>query len=214
MKKKILSLLLAIVLFIPVFAKADMIKPRIYYTDKTVVGGIVKETVVLYDEGFTFNDLTVTYDANYLYIDKSDVKVILMGKNILEDANNGTVELSEGKVTVSVKNVPKIDLGIDGDLAVNSTAYYVELSFKALKEGNSEIKTEQNTSFYPTIAKVAVKGGNEEAKPEEKKEEVKPAKEEKKNKDLIMFISLGANAVLLIALILVAVKKRKVKESE
>ena len=167
--KKLLTLLVSILILLPIVVSADMVKPKVYYNHQTVVGGYIEESLVFPNEGIKkSNDFVIQFDTNYLSITEKDVKVINYGKNILDDSNNGTVKVEDGKVIINITNIPEERPGIDWDLGVESTAFYIRANFKAIKAGETKISTSQQLAYYPTIAKVTIEENNcPETKPSE-----------------------------------------------
>ena len=243
MKKKIITILVTAFLLIPFVVRADMVKPEIYYNRNTVVGGTVEESIILglnRDEWKKLDNFTIEYDSKKLSITSKDIEVIDKGKNIIADGNNGSVKVEDGKVIINVTNIPESNPGIDWDLGVDSTQYYIRVKFTAVGAGETTINTSNNsTAFYPTRATVKIaekdcpvnsstncvssdegsdtteaattsEAKTNEATNETKKEE-NPPKEEKRDKDLLFYISLGANALLLVLLIIVLIAKKKPK---
>ena len=232
--KKIITIVVSVLLLIPFVVKADMIKPDIFYNKNSVVGGTVEESILFKLESVKLDNFTIEYDPKFLSITEKDVEVIYNDKNILADGKNGSVKVENGKIIVNVTNIPEVQTGVDWDLGVDSTQYYMRLKFTAIGAGETKISTD-NYAFFPTKAtvKIAEKecptcekcdsnnavGAPDTTEPSEPtdtsdakdttgKEVTKPTKEEKRNKDLFFYISLGANVVLLLALIIVIAKKR------
>ena len=231
--KKILTAIIAVILVLPFVVKADAVVVHTYYNSKVMVDGEVEVHIPC--SYITDYELTITYDKNYLSTSKDRVTVFPKTSIVNTDGKDGTVEnkfditYEEGKITLKGKfNEQK---GVIGDAANPE----INIKFTALKVGTTKIKIGGHVLYENETTEIKIventcsgisssddgdttEPSTPEPAPEPKDkdevEEVKPAKEEKRNKDLVLYISLGANALLLIALIIVAAKKKKNKVEE
>ena len=223
--KKIVTLLIAVVLLIPMVVKADMLVVHTYYNSKVMVDG--EEEVHIPVDYLSDYELEITYDKAYLETSKDMITLSKPTSIVIENDERKTVNnllevtVADGKISIKAKVFQ--DQGVVGDMPNPE----INLKFKALKVGTTTIKiggkllydnettkitivekscpatTEEPSTTEPAAEEPASSGNSEV------KEETKPAKEEKRDKDLFLYISLGANALLLIGLIIVALKKNK-----
>ena len=244
MKKKIVAILLAIVLLLPMVVNADAWVPNIYYNHTTVVGGSVEESIIFTGYDITkFDNITVEYDKEYLSITPKYVQIIVSGQNILEDSSKGSVNVEDGKIIIIVTDLstkPNSHPVADEELGWDSAQSYISLKFTALKAGNTTIKA-PNKGYYK-LAKITIEEKNcpvpaeaedpsepigssdttEPVEPEgptpeedDSKEKAKPVTEETNNiKEILFYCSLGLNALLLILVIVLVLTKKKKKEEK
>ena len=206
--KKLLLAVLALVLMLPVAVKADVIYLNSFYNDNASVN---TEVVVYTTANFEFypHEITYTYDPSMLSITK---------ENVTTFGSSDTVEINNGKITIVVyENGPIEEYGIP----------YITLRFTALKAGTTEITPNlgKDYSSLPEKIKINISEASSEDKktevtePTEKTEPVVTigATEEKSESscnDILLYVSLGANALLLIALIAVLLKGKKKEEAK
>lgn len=230
--KKLLILLMLPILLIPMVVKADMQILHSYYNEKVFENGEVQVNIpVSYDKEYNW---VITYDATKLRTDESmitispDTTYKIVNDEPKEQSNLKQVKVSNGKITIKVKMDSPEGI-IDDD-----TVPVVVLRFTAVKEGETNIKIESNDHDFivsPTvkISKAPVtncieidttKVPEEEQEKEQEQEptntEEKPKENEKENKDMLFYISLGANGLLLITVIVLIFmnksKKNKIVE--
>ena len=221
--KKIIGLLLAVFFILPMTVKADMFKPSVYYNENVLIGGIYEVDIVFGPLSMPLNEYMITYDPEYLTIDESNVKLFYQGSNILTDSSVGTVKIANGKITIQVPDKPqeKVIEAVDWDLAVDSTNYYLELQFTALKSGTTRINTVESLQFFPLTVTASISDTNIETIPSdtEQKSDSKISNDEKtagektesENNDLLLYCSLGFNALLFALLVIVLIKKKSPK---
>ncbi len=205
--KKIIAILLAVVLLLPVFAKADVVPMVEHHNSKVMVEGEVEVhfDIKFYDFDY---DLEITYDKDFLEISKDMITLSKTESSIIVNDERQTVKnkfevtIEEGKIKIKT-NITK-DQGIfDSDVVPPE----INFKFKALKTGKTKISFNGQNVLGPIDAEVSIVENNCTTANKEN-----TTKEEKKDKDLFFYISLGCNAVLLLALIVVATKKSKKKE--
>ena len=191
MKKKIIVLIVSIFLLLPIVVNADMIQPKHYFNDNVSVGEVFEDNIVFY-EPTTLNKFEIDYDSSFLSIDKENIKIMYLGKNILQ-MGYGSIEIESNKVLITVSELPNIQLKIDEDLGIVGGNFYIEMQYKVLKAGSTSIKTPQEGSFYGSIVKITINEkvsdetdcisiGEYEDKFEDTKEKIEEAKEEYKEK--------------------------------
>ena len=202
--KKLFWAVLAFVFMLPTIVKADMGPMQLYHNDTVTVGEIYEANFVMGYGASPFENFTIEYDSNYLSIDKDHVAVVFEGSNILKEGE-GTVEISNGKITINIVELPEGRKEIDWDLAVESTAYYVEVQFTALKAGTTTVTADLPLTYFAKPAVVNIKeNSNKEANDKNETNKDTAKEEEKKcsSNDLALYISLGANGLLFILLII------------
>ena len=211
--KKIIGLLLAVFLVLPMTVKADTIFVNSFCNDKTNVGSeVVVNTILEYD--IYPSKMEYTYDPTMLSITK---------ENVSTPGSSDTVEISNGKVTIVVYEKGAIDTYGRG---------YVTLRFTALKAGTTTIEPFLGVGYSSLPGKLEIKisevSSNVEKEPvetttpiedktdakEERTEPTTPTEEKTdKNDDnnILLYCSLGANALLAVALVAVILKKKTQK---
>ena len=203
--------LLLAVLVLPVVVKADIIFVNTFYNDKVTVGEEVVVNTVLELEYYP-GKFEYTYDPTMLSITK---------ENVTTPGGSDTVDISNGKITIVVYENGPIDTYGRG---------YVTLKFTALKSGTTEIEPFLGSGYTSIPGKLTiniseVSSNCKEAQLVEPtptdttektdvKEESTTKKEKSDNNDILIYVSLGLNAVLLISNIVTAVKMRKKKVEE
>ncbi len=235
--KKYLILLLSLVLLIPTVVRADAITISYHHNRKVVTGGYLELTITPGNEDRTINEMAISYDTNMLSISKSDITVSVCGMEVLgnpEAPKDGlTVGISNGKISIKADKPIGYPTCLGGPQNV-----VIGLTFKALKAGKADVTIDAKNYFCnggscedivipvnvkdpdfkcpePTNCVTAAEEPQEPTEePTEKPEEVKPVtneekKEEVKQDNTLLYISLGANVVLLLGLILALVLKKK-----
>ncbi len=223
--KKILMVLLLSILLLPMVVKADAFKPSIYYDHDVKVGDTVDEYILFYT--MNIGEFEVDYDSQYLSITKDNIKIIYEGNNLLNNSEFATVEITNGKILFNIKKLPEPEHVVDGDLARDSIYNSIELSFIALKEGETKITTpsmyeRENFPYYGTSASITITKKDQPVEPPKEPDETegqeKPVDPPKgdKNKDLAFYGSLLVNVLQLIAIIILVVvgKKRSKAKQE
>ena len=220
--KKILLILLAVVMVLPVVVKADTIYWNSFYNKNTTVGGEVEVHLVIEDDELAKN---LTVEFSY------DPTMLKISKDMIDIEAKKEVTIENGKVKVLIK---ELEYGLD-----NYGHKTLNLRFTALKEGSTEISINfSKSAMYATPTDLTINISNKEECPvceqcdcskedkstEDKtcepcecnKEENKPVEEKKCEKteasnsnNLFLYCSLGLNALLLIGLILAIVLKKK-----
>ena len=210
MKKIITSLAIAILL-LPFVVKADLLVVKFSGTKKVAVGGYYQLTAVQDGYSQEIKEMVLKYDKDYLSIKKEDIVVYFKGDEVTSKVK---ITIEEGSISIKTEEKfpenPSPAIGDDGTTTVI-------LPFKALKEGSTKINF-QGASYIcgggPCNQDYEVKIEKNDIIecPTTKEETKEPPKDERKDKDLLFYISLGANGVLLLTLIVVAAKKSKKKE--
>ena len=197
--KKFLSLVLALIFVLPVVVNADTVFVNSFYNDKATVGSeVVVNTMLEYDN--YPSKMEYTYDPTMLSITK---------ENVTTPGSSDTVEINNGKVTVVVYEKGAIETYGRG---------YITLKFTALKAGTTAIEPFLGAGYSSLPGKLEIKisevTSNVEKEPVDTTENKTDTKEEKTNKDdnnILLYCSLGANALLVIALAVVVLKNKKPK---
>ena len=232
--KKILMALLLPILLLPMVVKADMEIIKTYYNDNVMVGGevVVRLFTNTYEKEY---NIAVEYDTSLLKIDESNISINPSFYNKVEENkqydNTLEVTIQNGVINIKTK-FGKLEGWSD------EPSPEITLRFTALKEGNTEIKFAAKNS-YDVIGNAKIKITKNTAcepisqeqpaeqqpteepteKPEDKPTEIptetekemtkEEKKDDRKTKDLLFYISLGLNAVLLVVVILLALKGKK-----
>ena len=211
--KKILGVLLVSLLFMPFVVNADRIDIDTFYNRKVIEEGEVELNTILKDVP-NENVIKYTYDPTMLSI--TNEMITYRGQNNLDciKVENGTITLKKGELPVGID-----DVGMP----------YLNLRFTALQEGTTKISIDFGASYIYPSSEIAINvlkaekqtapvEENDKAEPEKPVEPEKPAEPEKpkadKNKDLLFFISLGVNILLLAIIITLIVKNKKKKVME
>ncbi len=199
--KKILTILIAILLILPSFVFADAIHTYSYYNHNAVVGGELEVIIPMY-VNMEYN-LELKFDKEYLSTAKD---MVAMNKDGAEDLLEVNVE--EGKLTIKAKKT------IPSNVVNDNPNPYLTIRFKALKEGNVKIEINgRNPGDFiedveATITKLPVEK-EESPEPTEPVETIGSIEktDNESNSNLPLYISLGCNALLLIAFIIVVIFK-------
>ncbi|MBR3489917.1 MAG: hypothetical protein IKH36_00330 [Bacilli bacterium] len=233
--KKLLILLMLPILLIPMVVKADMTFVRPLLNDNVVVDGEIAVFIPL--EYITDYNFTISYDPTMLETSKEMITtthetsfVQVEGGGTKEEKNIFDVTVENGKITIKAS-------------AKESYMLYnlvpepiVTIKFKALKAGKTVISfggsimnpseseitiNEKKCPACPTsddndTTETTDKEQEKEQEQEPTNAEEKPKENEKENKDMLFYISLGANGLLLITVIVLIFmnksKKNKIVE--
>ncbi len=237
--KKYIVLLLSLLLFIPTVVKADTIPVTIYNNENIVVGGDLEISLTIKDStSKKIGEIQFLYDESMLSISKSNIQIFDCGTDIFinKDASKDglTITIANGKVGIKADK----DIGVKGCIGEGDDAYLrLKLNFKTLKSGTAKVEIQSQAAYTyggggllttltanvkepevkpsdSTDCITAVEEPEEPQEPVDEPEEAKPVtneenKEEVKQDNTLLYISLGANAVLFLGLILALVLKKK-----
>ena len=188
--KKILLAVLAFVFMLPVVVKADVGFVNSFYNDKVTVNSEVVVNTLM-EFAFYPSKLEYTYDPNMLSITKDNIKT---------PGLSDVITIENGKVTIIVNEIHPVEsYGRD----------YVTLRFTALKAGTTEIEPFLGADYYsvPGNLKINISEASSSSKETNKETEKEETKEESNN-DLALYISLGANGLLFILLIIALLTRK------
>ena len=235
--KKYIVLLLSLVLFIPTVVKADTIPVTIYNNENIVVGGDLEISLTIKDPtSKKIGEIEFLYDESMLSISKSNIQIFDCGTDIFtnKDASKDglTITIANGKVGIKADK----DIGVKGCIGEGDDAYLrLKLNFKTLKSGTAKVEIQSQaaytyggggllTTITANVKEPEVKPSDNtdcvtateepSGEPVDEPEEAKPViveekKEEVKQDNTLLYISLGANAVLFIGLIFALILKKK-----
>jgi len=234
--KRYLILLLGLLLLLPTVVRADALGISLHYNNKVVTGGYLEVTVIPGNENRKIKELSLSYDTNMLSISKSDISVSVCGMDVFSGPKANSeglkISISDGKITI------KTDKPIGYEACPSGTQdVVIGLDFKALKAGKADVTLDAKNYFCsggscedivipvnikdpdfkcpePTNCVTAAEETEEPKEEPKESEEVKPVtneekKEEVKQDNTLLYISLGLNAVLFLGLILALILKKK-----
>ena len=222
--KKLLTILIALLLFIPMVVRADIEILYLYYNRNVNTCGELQINVpVSYDREY---NMTIKYDTEYLSIKEDMIEL-----SESDSKNVKSVSIENGKITLRAKiHEPE---GVMNDYPNP----YIVLRFTAKKEGKTTVEFNAGSGVVIGNAKVTISKlgdecfecSNKEETKEEEKEEQKEEKKQENNTNinkntntnttkcktnmLPFYISLIINGILLILLVILALKKSKKKQS-
>ena len=241
--KKFLSLLLLFVLIVPVVVKADAWPATINYNKNVIVGGELQVNMNIEDSTTIIGTVTFEYDSSMLEISKNDILVTAAGEDVT-NSSNLSITVENGKVTIeSEKSIaPQASVGDDntigfelhfnalktGDVDIRVEGSHLLNNYRTIHasvkacgditevEGCNCQNGEEDNQTNNSETETKIDDNKVVAEKEEKSVSEEPSKktEDKANNDIFLYCSLGLNAVLLICLIVVAVKKKSTKTVE
>lgn len=217
--KKVLYYLLALVMILPLTVKADLIYVNSFFNNNVSVGEEVVVNTMINFEYFP-HQIDYTYDSSMLSITKD---------SITTPGSSDTVKIENGKVTIVIhESAPLGSYGYDS----------VRLVFKALKSGTTEIVPFLGDGYSSVPGNLTINVKNTVINNKEEKEQVpnEPTKQEESTEttktnesekttgstdvddnkkessnNIPLYISLGANVVLLVSTIALLLKGKNNK---
>ena len=223
MKKLLLAVILS-VLLIPTFVKADVYILDAYFNSKATVG--VETEVIIPAPLNIEREFQIEYDPSIFKVEKKDVSLSY------KEYTGPDLETGTNKLDVTINNgVIKVKYFMGGESGYLDVSKYLKVVFTPLKQINSTTIVVDGWGMQlrnPIKIQVLEKQCEECPKQEQcekceecnntenkeetsNKEEIKNDVNDTKtnNNDLILYISLGVNALLLIILIIVLITKKK-----
>ena len=200
--KKLFGLLLVSVLMLPMLVKADMIFIRPLLNDNVIVDGEVKVSIPL--EYLTDYNFTLSYDTTMLETSKEMITtthetsfIPVDGGGTKEEKNLFDVTVENGKITIKASAKESFIL------YTRLPEPIVTIKFKALKAGKTVISFGGNI-MESVEEEITINEKNCPVCPTKDKNDATGIADKEKcnNNDLFLYISLGANALLFILLII------------
>ena len=191
--KKVFYSLLVLLLLLPLTVKADMVFINTFFNSEVSVDErIVVNTILNFD--YYPHTLEYSYDQSMLSITKEDIST---------PGSSDEIKIENGKVSIVVYETGAIEEYGQG---------YVTLKFKAIKAGTTEIEPILGPGYSSlpgklniTISDKVFDSKDDSNVPTNTEKE----KSECKNDNTLLYISLGANVVLVGTTIILLINNKK-----
>ena len=210
--KKFLFVILTVLLLLPMTVKADMEQIIPYYNSNVVVGGELEVHIpVTFGKEY---DITANFDSKVLKIDANSVTISKPSYQKANDDKCDTfdnvkgVSINDGSVTIKALMYNDFGCVIDGDSRAE-----INLRFTVIGKGEARVDFvgKEGTLIGPAVANATeIKKEEKETTETNEKVETVGASKNDTTKDIILYSSLGLNALLLVTLPIVAMKKKRV----